>query len=178
MYALAAPFFHDEAAAYEMLEDQLWPTGPVCPKCQGQARITTVKGGRMGLYRCGPCKRQFTIKVGTVFEDSHVPLHQWLAVTYLMVSSKKGVSSHQVQRTLGCQYKTAWFVTHRLREAMKETHGTYPERMGGEGETIEADESYVRGKAKNRAFGPIPPKAPVLSWWSVMAASVASTFRT
>lgn len=161
MYALGAPFFHNEAAAYEMLEGQLWPTGPVCPKCQGQARITCVKGGRMGLYRCGPCKRQFTVKVGTVFEDSHIPLNQWLAATYLMVSSKKGISSHQIMRTMGCQYKTAWFMTMRLREAMKEPGWQTAGRMGGAGMTVEADETWVGGKAANRAYGPIPPKQAV-----------------
>jgi transposase-like protein len=161
MYALGAPFFHDEAAAYEMLEGQLWPTGPVCPKCQGQARITRVKGGRMGLYRCGPCKRQFTIKVGTVFEDSHVPLNEWLAATYLMVSSKKGISSHQLMRTLGCQYKTAWFMTHRLREAMTEGDWRATGPLGGAGMTIEGDETWIGGKAANRAYGSIPPKQAV-----------------
>src|SRR5471030_1013448 len=100
MSAMAAHYFVNEAAAYEMLETKLWPNGPVCPKCDGQSRITPVKCGRIGLYRCGPCKRQFTIKVGTVFEASHVPLNEWLVATYLMVTSKKGISSHQLMRTL------------------------------------------------------------------------------
>jgi len=100
MSVFAAPYFHDEAAAYEMLEAELWPNGPVCPKCGGTTRITVSKGGRDGLYRCAPCKRKFTIKVGTVFEDSHVPLTYWLQAAYLMVSSKKGFSSHQLMRAL------------------------------------------------------------------------------
>ena len=137
------------------------PTGPVCPRCSGQGRITPVKGGRIGLYRCGPCKRQFTIKVGTVFEDSHVPLNEWLVATYLMVSSKKGISSHQLMRTLNCQYKTAWFMTHRLREAMKEPDRREAGPLGGAGMTVEADETWVGGKAKNRAYGPIPEKQAV-----------------
>lgn len=119
MSALSAPFFHDEAAAYVELEATLWPNGPICPHCGGIKRITPVKGGRIGLRRCGQCKKQFTVKVGTVFEASHVPLHQWLQAAYLMCSSKKGISSHQLMRTLDVQYKTAWFMTHRIREAMK-----------------------------------------------------------
>jgi hypothetical protein len=126
-------------------------------------RITTVKGGRLGLYRCGPCKRQFTVKVGTVFESSHVPLNQWLQVVYMMVSSKKGVFSHQVMRTLDVQYKTAWFMTHRIRAAMDEAYVFGRPKLGGSGMTIEADETYIGGKSANRAYGPIPPKQAVVS---------------
>ena len=143
MSALSAPYFHDEALAHKELEATLWPTGPVCPRCSGQERITTVKGGRIGLYRCGPCKRQFTVKVGTVFESSHVPLNLWLQATYLMCSSKKGISSHQLMRTLDVQYKTAWFMTHRLREAMKA--GTLP-AFGGDNVTVEVDETFIGKK--------------------------------
>ena len=103
-----------------------------------------MKGGRVGLYRCGPCKRQFTVKVGTVFESSHVPLKLWLQGTYLMCSSKKGISGHQLMRTLDVQYKTAWFMTHRLREAMK--GGTLP-MFGGSGVIVEIDETFI-GKKK------------------------------
>lgn len=161
MSVFAAPYFHDETAAYEMLEAELWSTGPVCPKCGGSARITVSRGGRDGLYRCGPCKRKFTIKVGTVFEDSHVPLTYWLQAAYLMVSSKKGFSSHQLMRALDVQYKTAWFMTHRLREAMKEPGWREAGPLGGAGMTVEADETWVGGKAKNRAYGPIPEKQAV-----------------
>lgn len=140
MSALSAPYFHDEAAAYKMLEAELWPNGRVCPRCQGQERITCVKGGRIGLYRCGPCKRQFTVKVGTVFESSHVSLHQWLQAVYLMCSSKKGISSHQLMRTLDVQYKTAWSMTHRIRGAMKS--GKVPP-MGGIGQAVEIDPTFV-----------------------------------
>ncbi len=107
MSLLSAPYFYDEAAAHTMLESIVWPFGPVCPKRTGTSRITTVKGGPVGLYRCGPCKRQFTVKVGTVFEASHIPLNVWLQAVYLMVSSKKGISSHQLMRTMDVQYKTA-----------------------------------------------------------------------
>ena len=96
-------------------------------------------------------------------ESSHVPLTEWLQAAYLMVSSKKGISSHQLMRTLACQYKTAWFMTHRLREAMKEPTWPHGGRLGGVGSTIEGDETYMGGKAHNRAFGPIPHKSPVVS---------------
>lgn len=147
MSMLSAPYFHDEDAAIEQLEATLWPSGPVCPRCGGTERITAVKGGRRGLRRCGPCKRQFTVTVGTVFESSHVPLNLWLQAVYLMCSSKKGISSHQLMRILDVQYKTAWFMTHRIREAMKA--GNLPP-MGGEGATVEIDETYI-GKKRDKA---------------------------
>lgn len=134
MSILSLPYLHDEAAAHALVEEIVWPFGPVCPRCHGIARVTPVKGGRIGLYRCGPCKRQFTVKIGTVFEDSHIPLNQWLQVVYMMVSSKKGVSSHQVMRTLEVQYKTAQFMTQRIREAMRPV-GVPP--LGGGGKTVE-----------------------------------------
>jgi len=102
-----------------------------------------VKGGRIGLRRCGPCKKQFTVKVGTVFESSHVPLNLWLQAVYLMCSSKKGISSHQLMRVLDVQYKTAWFMTHRIREAM--ASGKLPP-MGGEGVIVEIDETFIGKK--------------------------------
>ena len=142
--ALSAEYFHDEAAALAELEATLWPHGPVCPKCGCMDRITSVKGARMGLRRCGPCKRQFTVTVGTVFESSHVKLNLWLQAVYLMCSSKKGVSSHQLMRTLDVQYKTAWFMTHRIREAM--ASGSLPP-FGGEGMTVEIDETFIGKKA-------------------------------
>ncbi len=141
--ALSATYFHDEAAAFAELEATLWPHGPVCPRCGGLDRITVVKGARMGLRRCGPCKRQFTVTVGTVFESSHVKLNLWLQAVYLMCSSKKGISSHQLMRTLDVQYKTAWFMTHRIREAM--TAGQLPP-FGGEGMTVEIDETFIGRK--------------------------------
>ena len=152
MSALSAPYFHDEAAAFAELEATLWPNGPVCPRCGGKERITAVKGGRMGLRRCGPCKRQFTVTVGTVFESSHVPLNLWLQAVYLLCSSKKGISSHQLMRVLNVQYKTAWFMTHRIREAM--VSGKLPP-MGGDGQVVEVDETFIgqkAGVAKQRGY--------------------------
>lgn len=143
MSVLSAPYFHDADAARVELERTLWPAGAVCPRCQGKDRITAVKGGRAGLYRCGPCKRQFTVTVGTVFESSHVPLNLWLQAVYLMCNSKKGISSHQLMRVLDVQYKTAWFMSHRIREAMKA--GNLPP-IGGAGSVIEADETYFGTK--------------------------------
>ena len=143
MSILSAAYFHDEAAAFAELEATLWPHGPVCPRCGGKERITAVKGARMGLRRCGPSKRQFTVTVGTVFESSHVKLNLWLQAAYLMCSSKKGISSHQLMRTLDVTYKTAWFMTHRIREAMK--GGNLPP-MGGEGVTVEIDETFIGNK--------------------------------
>ena len=145
MSFLSAPYFHDEAAAFAELEANLWPNGPVCPRCNGMERITTVKGGRIGLRRCGPCKRQFTVTVGTLFESSHVPLRKWWQAVYLLCSSKKGISSHQLMRTLDVQYKTAWFMSHRIREAMKD--GSLPP-MGGAGVTVEIDETFIGMKHK------------------------------
>ena len=144
MSVLSAPYFHDAAAARVELERTLWPNGPLCPQCKGRERITTVRGGRAGLYRCGPCKRQFTVTVGTLFESSHVPLNLWLQAVYLMCSSKKGISSHQLMRTLGVQYKTAWFMTHRIREAMRDGRLLPP--LGGEGAVVEADETFIGRK--------------------------------
>ncbi len=143
MSVLSAPYFHDADAARVELERTLWPAGPVCPRCGGKERITAVKGGRAGLYRCGPCKRQFTVTVGTVFESSHVPLNLWLQAVYLMCSSKKGISAHQLMRVLDVQYKTAWFMAHRIREAM--TSGNLPP-IGGEGATVEVDETFIGTK--------------------------------
>ncbi|MHB8528564.1 MAG: IS1595 family transposase [Caulobacteraceae bacterium] len=152
MSALSAKFFHDEAAAYEWLEGVIWPDGPVCPHCGGFDRITAIKPNvakkvRMGLKRCGQCKKQFTVTVGTVFERSHVKLHLWLQAAHLICSSKKGMSAHQIHRTLGVTYRTAWFMMHRLREAMREGKLTL---LGGEGMTVEADETYVGGKERNK----------------------------
>ena len=144
--AFSAPFFHDIDAAYAKLESILWPHGPVCPRCGSLDRIRNVRGktARPGLRRCGACKRQFTVTVGTVFESSHVPLNLWLQAAHLMCSSKKGMSSHQIHRILGVQYNTAWFMAMRLREAMRE--GRFPEALGGQNKVVEADETYIGGK--------------------------------
>jgi transposase-like protein len=148
MSILSEPHFHNEEAAFAKLESIVWPDGePVCPRCGGLDRITKVRGGRKGLYRCGPCKRQFTCTVGTVFERSHVPLNKWFQAAHLMASSKKGISAHQLHRTLQVAYKTAWFMEHRLREAMRSGALT---PLGGEGKIVEADETYQGRKAERR----------------------------
>lgn len=138
---LSAKHFHDEAAAFTFLEARIWPQGPVCPHCKGVERISKMQGKatRIGLYKCYQCRKQFTVKVGTVFESSHVPLHIWLQAVALLSSSKKGISSNQLHRTLGVTLKTAWFMAHRIREAMRD--GGF-EPMGGKGKSVEADETY------------------------------------
>jgi transposase-like protein len=139
---LEAKALQDEVAAYAWVEARLWPNGPVCPHCGGYERISKMKGKstRIGTYKCYQCRKQFTVKVGTVFEDSHVPMRLWLQAMFLLCSSKKGISSNQLHRTLGVTLKTAWFMSHRIREAMR-VAGIEP--IGGAGGVVEADESYI-----------------------------------
>jgi transposase-like protein len=149
MSNLSTLHLHDEEAAHAFLEAVLWPNGPVCPHCGGTEHIVRIpanpaKRVRHGLYRCHDCKNQLTVKVGTVFEASKVPLHKWLQAVTLMVSSKKGVSSHQLHRLLDVTYKTAWFMSHRIREGMRD--GSLGP-LGGNGGTVEADETYFGEKA-------------------------------
>jgi transposase-like protein len=146
--------FNDEDAAREHLEGIYWPRGPVCPHCGGTERNTRLNGTahRPGLLYCADCKSQFTVTVGTVFERSKVPLHKWVYASHLMCASKKGISSKQLERMLGVTYKTAWFMAHRIREAMN----VKPEgRMGGDGGPVEVDETYwgYVGKQKPGARG-------------------------
>jgi transposase-like protein len=154
--ALSAPHFHNEEAAYEFVEARLWPQGPVCPHCSaGKDRVGKLKGKttRAGLYKCYACRKPFTVKIGTIFESSHAPLRYWLQAIYLICASKKGISTRQLQRTLGVGMKTAWFMGMRIREAMGES---FPEPMGGEGQIVEADETYVGrkpGRKKARGTG-------------------------
>jgi transposase-like protein len=138
---LSAKVLQDEAAAIAWVEARVWPEGPICPHCGGVERIGKMggKATRIGLWKCYQCRKQFTVKVGTVFEDSHVPMNLWLQAMYLLCSSKKGISSNQLSRTLGVTLKTAWFMSHRVREAMRVV-GVEP--MGGDGKVIEADETY------------------------------------
>jgi len=133
--------FTDENAARTHLERLQWPDGPICPHCGTVDEASRIKGGRRGLWFCNACRQQFSVTVGTVFERSHVPLNLWLYATHLLCSSKKGISSHQLGRMLGVTYKTAWFMSHRIREAMKPAGKPTP--MGGEGKVIEADETYL-----------------------------------
>jgi transposase-like protein len=141
---LSDKHFHDERAAYAYVEARLWPDGPVCPHCGNtdQARIIKMAGKstRIGAYNCRECRKPFTIKVGTVFEASHVQLRLWLQAIHLLCSSKKGMSSNQLHRALGVTLKTAWFMSHRLREAMRD--GNLPP-LGGSSEIIEIDETVI-----------------------------------
>src|SRR6202167_639652 len=152
---LSAIVLQSEAAAIAWVEARVWPGGPVCPHCGGVERIGRMggKATRIGLWKCYQCRKQFTVKVGTVFEDSHVPMNLWLQAMYLLCSSKKGISSNQLSRTLGVTLKTAWFMTHRIREAMRVV-GVAP--MGGAGAVVEADETYIgrlEGVPKQRHSG-------------------------
>jgi transposase-like protein len=135
--------FHDEAAAYKFVEARIWPNGPVCPHCGGMDRISPMKGKstRVGTYKCYQCRKPFTVKIGTIFEASHVPLRHWLQAIFLLASSKKGISASQLARTLGCTLKTGWFIGHRIREAMRENNLAVPP-MGSKGGIVEMDETY------------------------------------
>src|SRR5687768_15037876 len=120
MSNLSAPHFHSEQAAFAYVEERLWPTGPVCPHCGGFERIGKLNGKttRPGLHKCYQCRKPFTVRMGTIFEDSKLPLNVWLQAIYLIAGSKKGISSNQLHRILGVTLKTAWFLSHRIREAM------------------------------------------------------------
>lgn len=161
---LTDPIFTDETKAREYLEATRWPAGPVCPFCGEHDTVKALpQKGSMGAgwYHCRKDRKKFTVRVGTLYERSHVPLHKWLLATYLLCSSKKGISSHQLHRMLNVQYKTAWFMAHRIREGMREFS---PDPVGGENKTVEVDETYVGGKAKNAKRGaPVPKKEAVVS---------------
>lgn len=159
MSVLTQPFFHDEAAAVAKLESIVWPTGVVCPHCGvvGEAYELKGKRSRIGLRRCKACKKDFTVRVGTIFESSHVELYKWFQAVYLMASSKKGISAHQLHRTLEVTYKTAWFMAHRIREAMR-SGDLAP--FGGAGGIVEVDETFIgndrtikpKGEKKGRGY--------------------------
>ena len=149
MSDITAPRFKTEAAARKHLESVRWPNGPVCPHCGSVDNAHRIKGktARPGLWFCADCRTQFTVTVGTLFERSKVPLHKWLLAVHLLCASKKGISSHQLHRILGVTYKTAWFMSHRIREAMREPK--YQGPLGGDGGVVEADETYIGPKARN-----------------------------
>ena len=153
MTSLAEPRFHDEDAAREHIEASRWSNGVVCPFC-GSLNVHRMAGKtQAGYFLCNDCRDKFTCRTGTVMERSHIPLHKWLLAIHLIVSNKNGVSALELMRNLDLgSYKTAWFLAHRIREAMtpEETYKTKGP-MGGHGKTIEADESFIGGKAKNRA---------------------------
>jgi transposase-like protein len=161
MTDLTNAIYSDAGKAREHLEALHWPNGPVCPRCGSMDRITKLAGKstRPGVHKCNACAKPFTVTVGTIFEDSKIPLNKWLLAFRLMSASKKGVSAHQIHRSLGITYKSAWFLAHRIREAMgMELEGP----LGGPNSVVEADETYVGGKAKNRAHrNPAPKKAVV-----------------
>lgn len=142
MSILNEKHFHEEEAAYAFVEARVWPNGPVCPKCGGGDRVSKMQGKstRFGTYKCYACRKPFTVKVGTIFESSHVELHIWLQAIYLLCSSKKGISSNQLHRTLGVTLKTAWFMSHRIREAMR---GGALAPFGSDGGDVEVDETFI-----------------------------------
>lgn len=163
MSVLSAPYMHDEAAAFAHVEAMLWADGPVCPHCgvvDSAYRLTGVRTKsskknpegkeRHGLWKCRECRKQFTVRKGTIFEESHLPLHLWLQAIHLMVSSKKGISSHQLHRVLGITYKSAWFLTHRIRECMRD--GALAP-MGGGGGTVEVDETFIGNDRTKKPHG-------------------------
>lgn len=155
---ILAPRFTDPVAARKHLEALRWPDGPECPHCE-LINATAVSGGREGLYQCNSCREQFTVTVGTVFERSKIALNKWLLCNHLLCASKKGMSALQISRMLGVTYKTAWFMCHRLREAMTDDGSP----LGGEGKTVEADEAFVGGKQSRRAYRKVAPKKMVVA---------------
>jgi transposase-like protein len=152
---LSAPHFHDEAAAMAFVEARVWPNGPVCPHCGDVERLGKLQGKstRVGTWKCYECRKPFTVKVGTIFEDSPVKMHLWLQAIMLVAASKKGISANQLHRTLGVTLKTAWFMGHRIRHAMDDQAGPL---MGSDGGVVEADETYIgrkRGRKVRAAWG-------------------------
>ncbi len=152
MSLLSQKHLQHEEEAYKWVESHIWPNGPVCPHCFEDKRVSKMAGKatRLGLYKCYKCRKQFRVTVGTIFEKSHVPLHLWLQAFYLIAGSKKGISANQLHRTLGVTLKTAWFMGHRIREAMRA--GTLTPPMGGEGEVVEIDET-IYGRAATHPKG-------------------------
>ena len=164
MSDLTNPAFTNEDEARKFLENLRWPNGAVCPRCKKIESVAPLGGKSMGpgWYHCRECREKFTVRTGTLYERSHIPLHKWLLATHLLTSSKKGISAHQLMRNLGLgSYRTAWFMAHRIREGMR---GDDPAsgQLGGANKVVEVDETYVGGKAKNRAYkAPEPKKAVV-----------------
>jgi transposase-like protein len=157
---LQNPAFTDDNKAREALEGIRWPDGPYCPHCGNaeQEKIAKAHGNasRPGLYYCAACNGQFTVTIGTVMEDSKIPLSKWLFAMHLIGASKKGMSALQLSRMLGITYKSAWFLCHRIREAMTPSASAGP--VGGESKVVESDETFIGGKSKNRAYAKKEPK--------------------
>ena len=195
MSVLSSPYFHDEAKAFEYLESIVWADGVVCPHCGAvDGRVYDLSGVRTkpskkhpegkvrhGLKKCGECRKQFTVKVGTVFEHARIPLHKMLQAVHLIVSSKKGISAHQLHRVLEITYKSAWFLSHRIREAMRS--GDLAAPFGGNGGAVEVDETYIgfkqgvatrRGTAHKRAVVALVDRETGKSKWFHVANATAS----
>jgi transposase-like protein len=152
---LANPIFTDEAKATAHMEADRWPNGANCPHC-GSLNVHKMAGKtQAGMFPCNDCRDKFTVRTGSIFERSHIPLRKWLLATYLMAASKKGMSALQLSRMLGLSYESAWFMCHRIRESMKPI-GTAP--IGGDNKVVEVDETFIGGKAKNRAYAKKEPK--------------------
>ncbi|WP_374425346.1 IS1595 family transposase [Paracoccus sp. (in: a-proteobacteria)] len=158
MSVLSKPYMHDEAAAFAHVESIIWPDGPVCPHCGNCGKVYVLTGVRSkpskrnpegverhGLKKCAECRKQFTVRIGTIFEESHIPLHKWLQAIHLMVSSKKGISSHQLHRVLEITHKSAWFMSHRIREALRSDDAV---NFGSGGGVVEVDETFIGTKQK------------------------------
>jgi transposase-like protein len=156
--ALNAPIFADEDAAFAYVEARMWPHGPICPHCGtvGEASRSKGKTTRPGLWNCRACRRPFTVRIGSVFESSHVPMRIWLQAIYLVCSSKKGISTRQLQRTLGGSMKTAWFLGHRIRAMMDGSSGSGP--LGSGGAIVEADETFLTRSHRTRRPKDAPPR--------------------
>lgn len=147
-----APYFSDEGKAIEFVESLIWPNGPVCPHCGGTEKAYRIKANpekrvRLGLWKCGQCRKQFSVKVGSIFEGSHIPMTKWLMAIYVMCSSKKGISAKQLERSLGISYKASWFLCQRIRYAMSQP--PLLGKLGQGGGIVEVDETFVGGKKKN-----------------------------
>jgi len=167
MCDLLNPIFTDADKARAHLEALYWPNGPVCRHCgnaeAGRIKKLAGKSTRPGVYWCNECDAPFSVTVGTVMEDSKIPLNKWVLAFHLMCASKKGMSAHQLGRMLGITYKSAWFLCHRIREAMGDDSHKATGGLGGANKVVEADETYVGGKAKNRAHREPAPKKAVVS---------------
>ena len=162
MTDISARHFHDEDAAREHIEASRWPDGVYCPHC-GSFNVMRMAGKtQAGMFLCRDCADKFTCRTGTLMERSHIPLHKWLLAMMLLSSSKKGMSAHQMHRMLGVTYKSAWFLCHRIREAMGESHKE-DGGLGGADKVVEVDEAYVGGKGKNRAYRETAPKKAVVT---------------
>jgi transposase-like protein len=177
MSDITAARYKNQTAARKYLERVRWPDGPVCPHCGSvdNANRITGKSARKGLWHCADCRKQFTVTVGTVFERSKIPLHKWLLATHLLCAGKKGTSAHQLHRMLGVTYKTAWFMAHRIRESMKDDA---PTPMGGEGETLQADETYfgTRDEYRGKEWADKKGHSKKMSVVSLISGGKARTF--